>query len=73
VIEIAFARTDEEEKAIERALEDASIAFTFSLDAVEAAEGSACSLSRVYAVPEEDAERAREALMRHAPRNLIGA
>jgi hypothetical protein len=73
VIEIAFARTGEEEKAIEHALENAGIAFTFSLDAVDAAEGSACSLCRVYAVPEDDAERARDVLMRHAPRNLMGA
>jgi hypothetical protein len=72
VIEIAFARTDEEEKAIERALEEALIAFTFSLDAVDATEGSACSLCRVYAVPDDDAGRAREVLMRHAPRNLTG-
>jgi hypothetical protein len=62
VIEIAFARTEAEEKAIETALEEAAIAYTFSLDAIDAPEGSACSLGRVYCVAEEDEARAREVL-----------
>ena len=60
---IAAARSEREEMLIEQALDAASIAYSFSLGGDdEAEEGAVCFLARVYAVPESDAARARDAL-----------
>ena len=62
-VPIATARTAREESLIERVLDEAGIAYSFSLDAAEG--GSVCFLARRYEVEPADAERAREALRKY--------
>jgi hypothetical protein len=63
MVTIALARTARDEARIERALDAAGIAYTFTLDAAEPVEeGTVCYLGRRYEVGEEDAARARAAL-----------
>jgi hypothetical protein len=66
---IATARSAAEETLVERILDDARIAYSFTLDAAEG--HSVCFLARRYEVEPADADRARALLRAHGAASAV--